>query len=203
MIKKNTTLKLGNITQKWVDLLVPYTNGYSAKFSASELSRMTKIPQQTASRHLNVLVNEGILNYIIKGKNKLFYLDLTKEATKILLHQIESYKTLKFQLKNSESSIIINDLIKNCDSLILFGSYASGKYNKGSDLDIIIIGKFDKMKIKKIKERQTIEINEHYSSYNEFYHLLKNKNPLTIEVINNHILFGNISKIIGIFWRME
>lgn len=52
MMGKNEVekLKMGNITQKWVDLLVPFSNDYSAKFSASELSRKAKIPQQTASQ---------------------------------------------------------------------------------------------------------------------------------------------------------
>ena len=44
-MKKNKTKnpKKSNITQKWVDLLIPFSNNYAAKLTASELSRKSKI----------------------------------------------------------------------------------------------------------------------------------------------------------------
>ena len=93
--------------------------------------------------------------------------------------------------------------MRYCESLIVFGSYASGNFSKESDLDIVILGKSNKEQIKKIKQKQIIQINEHYISYIEFAKILKSKNPLSIEIMKNHILFGNVSKIIDIFWKRE
>ncbi len=199
MQKKKIKSKMSNITQKWVDLLIPFSNNYSARLSVSELARKSRIPQQTASRLLNKLTRSNLINYIKEGKNKLFYFDLEKQTTKIILNFIENQKALKFQLKIREISVIINEILKYCESLIVFGSYASNAFNKESDLDIVILGKSNKEKIKKIKQKQIIQINEHYVSYNEFAKILKSKNPLSIEIIKNHILFGDISKIIDIF----
>ena len=98
-MQKTLKPNLGNITQKWVDLLTPFSNDYSFQLSASELAKKSKIPQQTASRLLNNIVKLNLINYIKKGKNKLFYFDLEKQTTKIILNLIENQKALQFQLK--------------------------------------------------------------------------------------------------------
>jgi len=87
--------------------------------------------------------------------------------------------------------------------LIIFGSYASDSFSKESDLDIVILGRCNKEEIKKIKQKQIIQINEHHVSYIEFARILKSKNPLSIEIMKNHVLFGEVSKIVDIFWRRE
>ena len=199
MQKKISKLNLGDITQKWVDLLVPFSDNYSARLSASELSRRTKIPQQSASRYLNKLASLNLINYVKEGKNKLFYFDLEKQTAKILLNLIENQKALQFQSKTKEVAVIINEILKYCESSIVFGSYASGNFSKESDLDIVILDKYNKEQIKKVKEKQIIEINEHYASYNDFVKILKSRNPLSIEIMKNHVLFGNTSKIVDIF----
>jgi len=192
-----------NVNQKWVELLEPFSGGYSNKISASELSKKTKIPQQTASRILNRVVKLNLISYVREGKNKLFYLDLERQTIKIILNLIENQKALQFQLKIKKISIIINEILKHCESLIVFGSYASEKFYSRSDLDLVIFGRYDKEKIKEIKHKQIIDINEHYISYKEFEKILKKRNPLAIEILQNHILFGNVSKIVNIFWRRE
>lgn len=195
--------KMSNITQKWVELLSPYLAIYSAKLTASELARKSKIPQQTASRLLNKLVKVNLINYAKEGKNKFFYFDLELQTTRIVLNLIESHKALNFQLKEKKIAIAINEILKHSESLIVFGSYASGNFTKESDIDIVILGKHNREEIKRIKEKQIVQISEHYTNYNEFTNLLKSRNPLALEIMQNHILFGDVSKIVDIFWRIE
>ena len=199
--KGHENSNLSNITQKWVDLLVPLTSDYSKKFYASELSRKTSIPQQTASRQLNMLAKVNLISYRKEGKNKIFYIDLEKQNRRTLLNLIESYKALLFQLETKHITVVVDEILSNCESLIIFGSYASGRFNEKSDLDLLVLGKHNKPNIKGIKQRQVFEINEHYASYKEFAKILKLKNPLALEIRGNHVLFGNISKIVDIFWR--
>ena len=195
--KKFKNTKSGNITQKWVELLMPFTENYNAKISASDLGRKAKIPQQTSSRILNNLVKLNLINYTIEGKNKLFYFDLNKQSTKTILNLLELQKSLKFQF--NDISLVLNELLIYCESIILFGSYSSNEFNKSSDLDIVILGKSNNDMIKKIKKKSIVKINEHYISYNEFSKLLKLNNPLSIEILKNHILFGNYSMLVNIF----
>ena len=63
MIKKINKSNLSNITQIWVRILMPFSNNYSVKISASELARLSKVPQQSASRHLNNLVKLNLIDY--------------------------------------------------------------------------------------------------------------------------------------------
>ncbi len=193
---------MSNITQKWVDLLKPFSGDYSAKISASELARKTKIPQQTASRILKELIKLNTVSYEIEGKNKKYYLDIRKKETKIILSILENQKALEFQYKNKAVAITINELLNCCDSIIIFGSYASGKFHEKSDLDLVIFSG-NKRELMKIINKQTIKINEHYTDYGEFEELLKKRNPMTIEILKNHVLFGDVSKIVEIFWRRE
>ncbi len=195
--------KMSEFTQKWVDVLVPFSSYYSAKLSASQLSKKTKIPQQTISRLMNKLVLLNLVNYEKIGKNKLFYFDLKSQKSRILLNIIENQKAMRFQLEAEDAAIIINEILNHCESLIVFGSYASGKNKKDSDLDIVILGKNNKEKIKKIKQKQIIEVNEHYISYSGFLQKLKSKNPLAIEIMKNHVLFGDVSKIVDILLRAK
>ena len=180
-------------------MLLPFSVNYISRFSASELARLSNVPQQTASRCLNELVKLNLIDYKKEGRNKLFYFDLRKHTSIIILNIIECHKAMLFQLKMKEISVIINEILKNCESLIVFGSYASEDFTKESDFDIVILGKFDKEQIKKIKQKQIIEINEHYASYNDFKKILASKNPLAIEIMKNHVLFGDISRIANIF----
>lgn len=189
--------KIGDITQKWVKLLAPFTGDYSAKLSVSELSRRAKIPQQSASRYLNSLARLNLIDYKREGKNKMFYFDLKKPATKIIFSLAENQKALTFQL--TPAAAIINEILEFCESLVVFGSYASGKNLRESDLDIVVLGKHNREKIKKIKPKQVVEINEHYISYREFRKKIKEKNPLALEIMHSHILFGNVSRLIDIF----
>mgnify|MGYP001572237624 CR=1 FL=1 len=188
---------LSNITQKWVEVLAPFTRDYPLKLSASELARETGIPQQTASRYLDMLSKRGLIEYERRGKNKLFYLDLKKQTTKIVLSIVENQKALHL-LSNSEISIILNEILGECDSVIVFGSYSTTRFDKESDLDLVIFECRNKNKIKKIKDRVNIEINEHYITYTGFKKILSLGNALAIEISRSHIMFGQIPKLIEI-----
>jgi predicted nucleotidyltransferase len=194
-------MKMSNITQKWVDVLLPFSADYSARLSASEISRRTEIPQQTVSRQLNEIVKLSLLDYTREGKNKLFYFDLKKQSTRLLLGQIEALKSIRFLQENKAVAPVIEELLGNCDALVVFGSYASGTFNKESDLDILFLGKCDKKHVSRIKKKQFLEINENYSSYSDFYKTIKTGNALAEEIKQNHIIFGNISGVVEVFLK--
>lgn len=169
--------------------------------SGTELSSLSKMPQQTVSRHLNGLVRQNILDYTKQGRNKLYYLDYSKPSTKSVIEVLENHKGINFQQKAMKAFSVINEFLKRADSLIVFGSYASHTFDKSSDLDIVFVGKCDKQAVKRIKRMQAMQVNEHYASYEEFAKLLGSENPLAIEILENHIIFGNVSRVVDIFMR--
>jgi len=195
--------KISKLTLNKVNLLIPFTNNYSSHISASELARRTKVPQQTVSRQLNDLVKLNILNYKKIGTNKLFHFELEQQSSKLMFNLIETFKSLEFLSENEAIAVIISDLLECCENLIVFGSYASGKFTEGSDIDVVFLGKCNKEQIEMIKEIRPIKINEHYITKSEFTTLLDKRNPLVLEIKENHVLFGDISQLVKIFWKWD
>ena len=154
-------------------VLIPFTAGYNLRLTEIQLARFSNIPQQTASRQLNILASRNLVDYTTQRRNKLFYLDFSKLTTQTLIQILECHKSLEFQQKVREAPLVIEELLNHFQGIVLFGSYASKKFDKQSDLDIVILGKADKKKIKEMKKGFSIQLNEHYVSYKEFEKSLK------------------------------
>lgn len=192
---------MSNIGQMWPDVLGAYLFDYSSRLTASDISKRMRLPRRTISRILLQLVKLNLIEYEIRGRNKMFYLDLDNPKSKILLDIAESKKALNFSLREKEIYLIIMDLLEICSSVVVFGSYASGKNKRDSDLDLVVFGCKDKKKLNKLRERHLVEINEHLVNYSEFEKLIKKRNPLSLEILNNHVIFGETSRIVEMFRR--
>lgn len=190
--------EMSNMGQFCPDVLKAYLGDYSLKLSASEISSSTGVERRTVSRILNKFVDSNLMNYVLQGRNKLFYFDLKNNSSFSLLSLAELNYSLNFGFKYRLVNLIISKLLNFCDGLIIFGSYASMKNKKDSDLDVVLLGKVNLEEVKKIKKLSSIEINEHVVSYSEFKKILKEKNPLALEISENHVFFGNFSQIVRI-----
>lgn len=190
---------MSNITPNWVTLLLPFTVDYAARLTASDLAKASGVPQQTASRILNQLAAENLLRYERHGRNKLYYFDLQREETLLLLSTVEQHKTLQFLKEGGLETVEMRELAKICDLTILFGSYASGTADEQSDLDVVFLGKVTEKRLQEIKNMSTIEINTHNVTPRYFRKLLKEDHALAHEIRKNHVLFGDVSKMVEIF----
>jgi len=190
--------EVANISQMWLDILILFANNYTIKLTAKTISDKTRIPRRTVSRALNNLADKNILRYITEGKNKRYYLDLENLRTKLLISFIENYKSFKFSTDFLDLFVVLEEIIK-LRGLILFGSYVKGNYIKDSDIDILVISK-PSDSIKKITRKFDKKINLHFSTLKDFEKLLKTKNHLALEIIQNHIAF-NCPDFIDLCWR--
>ena len=198
-----TKKEMTNISQIWPDILIPFVNDYNVKLTASDASRKTNIPRRTASRILSKLVKLNLIRYVIEGKNKKYYLDLKDQRIKLLINFIENYKSLKFSLKEKKIFLILEEIVK-LKNLVLFGSYAKGNATTESDVDVLIVGNENK-KIREIARKQVKQVNLHFSTLKEFENLLKKKNILAVEIMKNHIIFGDsqFTELCWMFYRNE
>ena len=198
-----TKKEMANIGQIWPDVIIPFVNDYNMKLTASDVSRKTKIPRRTVSRILGKLVKLNLIRYVIEGKNKKYYLDLKDQRIKLLAGFIENYKSLKFSLEEKKIFLMLEHIIKLWE-IVLFGSYAKGNATAESDIDILVIGNESK-KIREIARKQLKQINLHFSTLKEFEKLLKKRNTLAIEIMKNHVIFGNqqFSELCWRFYRNE
>lgn len=191
------TKKIRHMSNK-LDIISLYLNDYPRTFSGRAVAEKTALSPQTALNNLNELVKRQILSFTVHGRNKEYKLELKNIQSRIMLEMAEHFKALK-RLQYEELNILINEMIRECESIVLFGSFADWKETKDSDIDLVIIGKTDKEKIKQIKDKYPRKINIEFISLKDLEISLKERKALAIEIAKKHILFGNIKPIIDIF----
>ncbi len=183
---------------KKIDIISLYLGDYARVIPGREIARLINANPQTALNHINELVKEKVLKYVLRGRNKEYSLEMSNPKTRVLIEISESFKSME-SLSNKELGVIIKEIIPFAESIILFGSFASGSCNKSSDIDLVLVGKSDKDRIRSIKRRYSREINTEYISYADFVKSIKEKNSLAVEILKNHTLYGDVSSIINIF----
>mgnify|MGYP001574582891 FL=1 len=60
-----------DISQKWLDILVPFTGNYAQRITGSRIATKLHMPQKTVSRTLDILSSVA-LRYRRDGKNKYY-----------------------------------------------------------------------------------------------------------------------------------
>lgn len=192
---------MSKITQKWVEILMPFTSNYGSRLSGTELARFSGIPQQIASRQLNDLVKQGILEYITQGRNRLYHFYHSRQSTKNVYEIIENHRGIIFQQKSREAFTIVSESMKCAESVIIFGSYSSYTFDKDHDIDVVLVGECDKNRIRDIKRKQAVHVNEHCVPDDEFAKLLRTKIPLAIEILKNTSYSATCRGLLMYFWR--
>ena len=178
------------LDEKKVRIFESFLLNTELKVTASQIAKKQNLNQKSVSLFLSNLEGQGILKSEFQGKNKLYFLNKeNKELLKHFLLLTEHFRTLLFYEKYPKIKIIISKIIPHVKgTLVLFGSYANGTSNSKSDLDLFIIGKYDK-KVDEILEDFNIEINiKHQNKFS--------KNTLTKEIKKNHILLSNFEEYI-------
>jgi len=187
-----------SISQKWpsaLDILVPFSRNYSSKLYASQISKSLSMPQKTIHRKLELLAKSNLLDFVRNGRNKHYFLNLKKREALSLLSMVETFKEIKFINSYSQIKILFNELP---GTFILFGSYAKGLAKNHSDIDLILIGRKSK-KITEILKRYPFEVNIFYFTLAGFKNLVNKKEHLGVEIVKDHIIFGDKEEIIKLF----
>lgn len=183
---------------KKIDIIKLYSGDYNSSYSGREIARALKLNPQTALNHLNELVKCKIMLFKKKGRNKEYYLNKDNLVLKQMINISEIYKSIE-AMGYKELKILIRDIIRYCESIVLFGSFASGRADKESDIDLVVIGAKDKEKILKIKRNFPREVNVEFISYDGLEQAVKQKKALAIEISKNHVIFGETNKIVEMF----
>jgi len=182
----------------WLDVLESFSGKYDVQLSGSQISRHINMPQRTVSRKLDFLEKLNVLVYEHIGKNKTFSLNFTNPRTKYALRIVENNKALKFSQKHKKIFVTLSK-VSNNHTVVLFGSYARGNQTSKSDVDILVLGKKSKQVID-ITSKALIKINPHFSTEIAFKKLLVEKNALALEIIKEHVIFGDISRFFNVCW---
>ncbi len=152
-------------------------------FYVNELAKLLKEDPANVYKKLLELKEEGILSDEFRGKERYFFLNkkypFLKEYKKIILKGFGFEKILKEKLNK----------LKGIDSVYIFGSYAKNRLSLESDIDVLIVGDFDTLKVQKvILEIQKLtgrEINSIELTKKEFEKRKKRKDELLADIFSS------------------
>ena len=154
-----------------------------SKYYIRELSRKLKVSQGTVHRELKSLVDVGILleekdgnrNYFFANTDIPIYLDLRN----LLLKTVGLAEMIKEQLEPLKEQIF---------KAFIFGSEAKGKAIATSDVDLIVVGSVDEIRlleqIQEAEKKLGKEINYTLLSEMEFKKRTKIKDDFIAKIVN-------------------
>lgn len=198
-------------------VLTPYLGNYSKGFHIRKIARMTDMNHRTVALHLERLEKEGVLKHAMEGRNKVYYLNAEKGyIVRQYIANVEFMMKMEFRLKVTPASmgLLIKELfellsaifplhVKKDGIIILFGSYASGHPDKNSDIDIMIIDGAPNLGkvLSNFGLTYGVKTHEMHMKRADFEKALKEKDPLVMEILGNHVIINNEKDFVDILWR--
>ena len=167
-----------NITNEII-LLLSGTN-----LHARALAKQLNTNHVTILNKLETLVEENVVDFKQKGRNKVYYLKKTVESRNYII-MAEIYKLNKMLKMYPRLRKIIQAIIKNpkIELSILFGSHAKRKARDDSDIDVFVETKSRILKrnLENIDSRLSVKIGTFNRS-----------NPLIREIEKNHVIIKGV-----------
>ena len=173
-----------------------------------QISLETKIPYMTLNRIIkkferqNLVITKKIGKSIVCSLNKNN--SITKQHLTLASEAYKSYFLERSPLIKKMYKIIKENEAKEF-SAILFGSYAKGKEQKHSDVDIAFISNFKQeakniqSEFKAIEQIYDIEINVMIFTEKQFSDMLKTKGEnVGKQILKNHVVLHNPE----LFWNI-
>lgn len=189
---------------KYFEIMHHFLKGYNKEIYGRELIKKVTISQKNIAITLDELEREAILTSTKKGNVKYYSLNKLNPIIKQYLLLFETEKTIEFLKKHPKISAIFERINSSDSIIIVFGSYAKGTEKGDSDLDFFIIGEVNEQEIKKIGMSFNMKISIKKGNKKDFIHLLKEKNLLINEILENHLILCGfeefIDEIIKIKW---
>lgn len=180
------------------EILGHFLGDYTRQIHGRGLLGKVKQSQKNIALTLDCLEKDGVLKSRIQGNMKFFRLNTQNTEIKDILKIVEINKKIDFLNTHRK----IASIFRSDDRIVgIFGSYAKGSQKKGSDLDVFIVGNNKLDKYTPLGKDLDIDISIKFFTVKEFTKLISEKNPLTNEIIQNHVLLFGTEQFIDLIWR--
>ena len=194
-----------------IKLLQLFDRNFNSEFTINQIAKKTDFDYAYANREINKLIKKDIISKNTVGNAHLCSLNLKNDETIAIIFDYETHKKSRFYNGHKVLKAHFLDFFReakryNIHSFVIFGSYASGKETKKSDLDILIILENKKQSdmmhkmINDIFKLSDAEINPIVIGRKDFTEMLANKIKLNIgkEALKNHVILYGIER----FWEL-
>ncbi len=161
----------------------------------AEISRELKMPHPTARIYLNDFEKQGVVIKQIKGNLTLYKLNYSNPLILDYLLLIEKNKLIKKCSQEILLKEIVSFLHESDNPIIIFGS-ASIDLKNANDIDLIIIGEFEKNKFKEFEKKHDIKF--HLINLKRLEEIATN---LKEEIKKKHLIIQDSEEIIK--WMLK
>ncbi len=179
------------LTKNRAELLRLFFTNPERSFYMQEVGRILGKKPGVFQRTLNNLVSEGIVESEHKANVRYFkankHYPLYKELKSIVFKTVGVEASLKAELER----------VGNIQLAFIYGSYAKGKENYLSDIDLVIMGDPDEdgliKKLDRLEDKLQREINYKLYKLKEFAREVKQDEPFVLEILKEKriILIGD------------
>ncbi len=155
------------------------------KVHVKGLTRALRVSPRTAQTYLEFYERNGFLKSERLGNLKLYSL--------VTNYQTLELKKLYFLALVSERMDGFLKANPHISTLLLYGSHATGEYDKGSDVDLLAISSVKTLDLKKIREIEgevNKEVKVEIMNFAEWRKLESKKDLFYYSVIKDHVLLG-------------
>jgi predicted nucleotidyltransferase len=187
--------KLG-ITENHLRALALFSRGFDKELYVREVQKLLDVSPRTAQLVLADLEGKGVLESRLKGKIKLYGLKKNSMAREYMFFS-EEYKKIMFLQKNE----LLREIFEKCAPglngiVLLFGSYVKGMEKANSDIDILVVGEYDKSRIETVSRMYGKNISIKKYPRSVFAKEMHTDNLLR-EVLNDHVVLQGLEEFIA------
>ena len=155
-------------------------------FYVRQIAALIDADPGNLSRELRKLAEEGVLSFSLKGKEKFYTLNKIYPLYKQFKEIISKSAGIESTLKN---------LISGYNGITLafiYGSFAKGREDKASDIDLLIVGTISRddfiRKIRRLESELNREINFTIYSKDEFAQKRKSRGSFLDVVLKDKVI---------------
>ncbi len=156
----------------------------------AEISKKLKKPHASVRRHLAVFENLGLVEKERKGRQTFYKLRETPLLTDYLT-VVEKERLIEKCKKDFILKDIVEYFHKTChNDVLIFGS-AVESVGKANDVDVLIVGKFKREKLKSLEDKLNLKFHViNVRSLDEVGETLKK------EIMNKHLIVQGSERLI-------
>ncbi|MBR9704298.1 hypothetical protein GOV12_02720 [Candidatus Pacearchaeota archaeon] len=176
-----------------------YKGNYKKSFHVREIAKLINTSHVAILPHLKELVNNNILQSKIKGRNKIFFLNLNNVLTKDFLKISEYINAIESINKHKFLEGLYKEIHNLPGTFILVNPQ-----NIEVTLKIIYIGNSDDLKnknIKSISDRFNIKITIITGSLEQFESQLIKQSNFIKNLLKNHIILTNTEIFVNSLYK--
>lgn len=196
--------KHNNINQTTLKILGLFKSDYTTSFHLRAIAREIQVDVKAVRTQLDRLEKLNILTSAQKGKNKEYRLNLSSYLVVYYMILAETFASIDYLSRNFEIKKLVNEASDNLgNAAVLFGSFAKEEITEESDIDILVIAetKPDDRALREVGSLIDRKISVKFATLEQFSKGLMNGDPLTREVIANHVILKGIDNICDVMWR--